>query len=78
MAKPGDNFYTDMRGIHAEGVVTENGFMVLKGSEVRDHEATYMAQALKDLRRDYLNVLISVLLWSSRTVATIRYKFNSV
>lgn len=54
MAKPGDKFYADMRGIHAEGIVTETGFVVLKGSEVRNHEASYVAQAVKDLRHLYL------------------------
>ncbi len=51
MAKPGDRFYLDMRGIHAEGVVTENGFTVLKGSEVRNHEASYLAVNIVEMRR---------------------------
>lgn len=54
MSKPGDKFYADMRGIHAEGIVTETGFVILKGSEVRNHEASYVAQAVKDLRHLYL------------------------
>ena len=39
MSKVGDHFYLDLRGIHAEGVVTEKGFRVLKGSEVRNWQA---------------------------------------
>jgi len=54
MSKPGDRFYTDMRGIHAEGVVTPEGFVVLKGSEVRNHEASYAAKAILDLRHQCL------------------------
>ena len=55
MAKPGDRFCTDMRGIHAEGVVTENGFMVLKGSEVRDYEASYLSPRIVKMRRDAID-----------------------
>ena len=51
MAKPGDKFYLDMRTIHAEGVVTETGFRVLKGSEVRNWQASFLAQSLIDLRK---------------------------
>jgi DNA repair photolyase len=54
MAKPGDIFYTNMRGIHAEGVVTENGFLVLKGSEVRDFEAAYLSPRIVKMRRTAL------------------------
>ena len=54
MPQIGDKFYTDMRGIHAEGIVTENGFTILAGSGVRNHEAAYLAQAVKDLRRKHL------------------------
>lgn len=54
MAKSGDKFFTDMRGIHAEGIVIEDGFTVLKGSEVRNHEASYVAKAIKELRRSYI------------------------
>lgn len=35
MAKPGEKFYLDARGIKASGIVTETGFTVFKGSEVR-------------------------------------------
>lgn len=52
MAKPGDKFFTDMRGIHAEGVVTESGFTVLKGSEVRNFEAAYLSKQIIKMRRD--------------------------
>ena len=55
MAKIGDKFYLDMRNIHAEGVVTKNGFMVLKGSEVRDHEASYLSPRIVKMRRDAIN-----------------------
>ena len=51
MAKPGDKFYLDMRTIHAEGIVTENSFKVLKGSEVRNWQASFLAQSLIDLRK---------------------------
>ena len=51
MAKPGDVFYTDMRGIHAKGMVTENGFKILKGSTVRNHEAPYASRSILDFRR---------------------------
>lgn len=50
MAKSGDKFFLDLRGIHAEGIVTENGFRVFKGSEVRNWQASFLAQALIDLR----------------------------
>lgn len=55
MAKPGDRFVTDMRGIHAEGVVTESGFKVLAGSGFRDHCASYLAQAIKERRQQMLS-----------------------
>ncbi len=51
MSKVGDHFYLDLRGIHAEGVVTETGFRVLKDSEVRNWQASFLAQALIDLRK---------------------------
>lgn len=51
MAKPGEKFYIDARGIKAEGVVTETGFLVLKGSQVRDRIADYLKDTLKELRR---------------------------
>lgn len=50
MAKPGDKFYTDMRGIHADAIATDNGFKVLAGSTVRNHEASYLAKAVRDQR----------------------------
>ena len=50
MAKPGEKFHIDARGIHAEGMVIESGFVVFAGSEVRNHLAAYLAQALKDQR----------------------------
>lgn len=37
MALPGEKFYIDAREIKASGVVTENGFLVFAGSEVRNH-----------------------------------------
>lgn len=51
MAQPGDKFYLDLRGIHAEGVVTENGFLVYKGSEVRNWQASFLAKSIIDLRQ---------------------------
>ena len=50
MAKPGDKFYLDARGIRASGVVTESGFTVFKGSEVRSTIAKYLNKTLVDLR----------------------------
>ena len=39
MAKVGEKFYIDSRGIKASGIVTDKGFNVLAGSEVRNKEA---------------------------------------
>ena len=50
MAKPGERFYLDARGIKASGIITETGFTVFKGSEVRPTIAKYLAKALVDLR----------------------------
>ena len=55
MPKVGDKFYTDMRGIHAEGTVTEGGFRVLAGSEVRSHMVDYIATSIAELRRQCLS-----------------------
>lgn len=55
MANIGDRFYLDLRGIHAEGVVTENGFLVYKGSEVRNWQASFLTKSLVDLRKQCLN-----------------------
>ena len=55
MAQIGDRFHTDMRGIHAEGMVTENGFIVFAGSEVRDVQANYIASGIIELRKRYLS-----------------------
>lgn len=51
MAQPGEKFYIDARGIKAEGMITEKGFLVFKGSEVRDKIASYLKQNLKELRK---------------------------
>lgn len=51
MANPGEKFHIDARGIHAEGMVIEDGFTVFSGSEVRNHIAKYLAKGLVDLRR---------------------------
>ena len=51
MAKPGEIYYLDLRGIHAEGMVTENGFIVFKGSEVRNHQASYLAKGIVNFRK---------------------------
>ena len=50
MAKVGEKFYINARGIHAEGVVTESGFRVLAGREVRPTIAPYLQKALIALR----------------------------
>lgn len=50
MSKIGDKFYTDMRGIRAEAVVIENGFRVLAGSQVKNHEASYLAKGIVEHR----------------------------
>lgn len=50
MAKPGEKFYINARGIRASGVVTKNGFTVFKGSEVRATLANYLGKSLVDLR----------------------------
>lgn len=52
MANVGDKFYTDMRGIHAEAVVTEKGFKVLKGSIVKNHETSYASKSILEYRRE--------------------------
>ena len=49
MAKPGEKFYLDARGIKASGIVTEAGFTVFKGSEVRPSIAKYLNKTLVDL-----------------------------
>ncbi len=41
---------TEIREIQAEGMVTQNGFVVFKGSEVRDRKASFLAQSIIDLR----------------------------
>lgn len=55
MATPGDKFFLDLRGIHAEGMVTESGFVVFKGSEVRNHLATYLAKGIVNFRQRCLD-----------------------
>lgn len=54
MAKSGEKFYIDARGVKAEGVVTENGFMVFAGSEVRNYQASYLAKGVVALRQQCL------------------------
>ncbi len=51
MALVGEEFYIDARGIKARGVVTENGFRVCKGSQVREKIASYLNPSLKELRK---------------------------
>ena len=46
MAKVGDVFYINTRGIYATGVVTENGFKVLKGSHVNPTHKPYLAKSV--------------------------------
>lgn len=54
MAKIGDKFYVDARGIHAEGIVTETGFRVFAGSEVRSKEVPYLAKGIVEMRAQAL------------------------
>lgn len=54
MAKIGDKFYVDARGIHAEGIVTEKGFRVFAGSEVRNQEVEYLSDKIKKMRAEAL------------------------
>lgn len=55
MPKTGEKFHIDAREIHVDGVVTENGFTVFKGSEVRNHIAKYLAKGLVDMRETCMN-----------------------
>ena len=55
MTKKGDIFYINARGISASGVVTENGFTVFRGSEVRPAIAKYLSKTLVDLRHQCEN-----------------------
>ena len=50
MSKPGEKFFLDARGIKASGAVTESGFIVFKGSEVRPSIKKYLKQTLVDFR----------------------------
>lgn len=50
MANLGDTFHINARGIKAEGVVTEAGFRVLKGSQVNPTHKDYVAKGIKELR----------------------------
>lgn len=54
MAKVYEKFYIDARGIHAEGVVIENGFRVLAGSEVQSFEVPYLSAKVSQLRAQLL------------------------
>ena len=51
MALSGEKFFLNARGIRASGVVTETGFTVFKGSEVRPTIKKYLKQTLVELRR---------------------------
>lgn len=50
MAKIGEKFFLDARGIKASGIVTETGFTVFAGSEVRPSIAKYLNKTLVELR----------------------------
>lgn len=50
MAKIGEKFFLDARGIKASGIITETGFTVFAGSEVRPSIATYLNKTLVELR----------------------------
>lgn len=50
MAEVGERFFLDARGIKASGVVTQAGFTVYKGSEVRPTIAKHLNKTLVDLR----------------------------
>lgn len=51
MAKPGEKFFIDARGVKASGIVTENGFIVVAGSAVRPTIAKYLNPTLIALRK---------------------------
>ena len=50
MSKPGEVFHINARGINAKGIVLENGFKVLSGSEVRPKLASYLSPKAAEYR----------------------------
>ncbi len=50
MANPGDKFYINARGVKAEGVVTDSGFRVLKGSNVISTHKPYLVKSIVEYR----------------------------
>ena len=50
MAKAGEKFYIDARGVKAQGVVSEKGFVLLEGSEIRPTIAKYLTKTMVALR----------------------------
>lgn len=50
MARIGDKFYIDARGVKAEGIVTEKGFKVLRGSYVMPTHKPYLAKSIIEHR----------------------------
>ena len=54
MAKTGEVFYLKARGIEASGIVTDKGFLVSAGSEVRNHQANYLAKGITSFREQCL------------------------
>ncbi len=62
VAKPGETFYIDARGIKAAEVVTETGFTVFRGSEVRPTIANYLKSSLVDLRHQSSTPYVIILM----------------
>ena len=50
MAKSGEKFYIDARGVKAQGAISEKGFILLKGSEIRPTIAKYLTKTMVTLR----------------------------
>ena len=55
MAKAGELFHLNARGIQAKGMATKNGFTVLAGSEIRPTVAEHLSNTIIQLRHQYEN-----------------------
>ena len=55
MAKVGEKFYIDARGVKAQGMVSEKGFILFKGSEIRPTIAKYLTKTMVTLRHQCEN-----------------------
>ena len=55
MAKVGEKFYIDARGVKAQGVVSEKGFVLLEGSEIRPTIAKHLTKTMVALRHQCEN-----------------------